>query len=271
MSKLAALKQVNEMASVERKLAKALLAQMLVLKNNAIKYQMDFRPRETDFKKLNDTILSGLITAHLLGKRRARIALKNVGVKLDIVAQVNQLFKGATADEIQQLANRYAPSTQRVLANLTTKLSTGMREALAEAVNSQVTVKAAIESFFTKAGFTSDSPWFIETLLRTQTQIAYGAARYAEYQNPEIDEILWGYEYVTVGDDRVRENHAVLDGVKLPKEDRFWQNFFPPNGYNCRCQAVPIFEKERIKRPPENATTDEGFDFNPAQLLNVIR
>src|SRR5262249_26336677 len=57
----------------------------------------------------------------------------------------------------------------------------------------------------------------IETVFRTQTQIAYSAGRWQADQDPAVQEILWGYEYVTVGDDRVRPEHAELEGTVLPK------------------------------------------------------
>lgn len=42
-------------------------------------------------------------------------------------------------------------------------------------------------------------------------------------------------EYVTVGDERVRQEHAGLDGTTLPVDHDFWNTYYPPNGWNCRC------------------------------------
>ena len=41
--------------------------------------------------------------------------------------------------------------------------------------------------------------------------------------------------YSTVGDGRVRPEHAALDQVIKPVDDEFWDTWFPPNGFNCRC------------------------------------
>lgn len=46
------------------------------------------------------------------------------------------------------------------------------------------------------------------------------------------------WEYKTVGDDRVRREHAALDGLILPADDPLWQRIYPPNGWNCRCYVV---------------------------------
>ncbi len=44
--------------------------------------------------------------------------------------------------------------------------------------------------------------------------------------------------YHTVGDGRVRPEHASLDGITRPVNDKFWSKYFPPNGWNCRCTVM---------------------------------
>lgn len=38
----------------------------------------------------------------------------------------------------------------------------------------------------------------------------------------------------------MREQHRLLDGITLPPSDKFWDEFFPPNGWNCRCSAIQV-------------------------------
>jgi len=47
-------------------------------------------------------------------------------------------------------------------------------------------------------------------------------------------------QYRTAGDDRVREEHAELEGITLPIDDGFWESYYPPNGWNCRCTVVQV-------------------------------
>ena len=91
-----------------------------------------------------------------------------------------------------------------------------------------------------------------------------------------IDEILWGYKYVTVGDDRVRDEHAALEGTTAPKDDPIWQTIWPPNGWACRCQTIMIFEERKTVRPEPVVDVegravvpgpDKGFNFNPGTVL----
>ena len=46
-------------------------------------------------------------------------------------------------------------------------------------------------------------------------------------------------EYTTAKDDRVRDSHAKLDGVIRPINDEFWDTYYPPNGWRCRCSVRP--------------------------------
>lgn len=52
--------------------------------------------------------------------------------------------------------------------------------------------------------------------------------------------------YHTVGDGRVRPEHASLDGVTRPINDSFWKKYFPPNGWNCRCTVMQGSSEEKI-------------------------
>jgi SPP1 gp7 family putative phage head morphogenesis protein len=42
-------------------------------------------------------------------------------------------------------------------------------------------------------------------------------------------------EYVTVGDSRVRSTHKAIDGIVKPVTDSFWNTYYPPWEWSCRC------------------------------------
>ena len=66
---------------------------------------------------------------------------------------------------------------------------------------------------------------------------AQSAAQWQEFASDADDFYL---RYRTAGDERVREQHRLLDGITLPVEDKFWDEFFPPNGWNCRCSVIQV-------------------------------
>lgn len=128
----------------------------------------------------------------------------------------------------------------------------------AEGLHVREAKKRLIDSFI---GFTKANAYVAERVFRTQIQIAYGAGRWMANQEKEVDEILWGYVYVTAHDSRVRPKHQGLDGTRLPKNDPFWKTSYPPNGINCRCQALEIFkgdEPDKPVRPPSVFETIQG-------------
>lgn len=60
--------------------------------------------------------------------------------------------------------------------------------------------------------------------------------------------------YDTVGDSRVRPEHKKLDGVIKKVEDPFWNFYYPPNGWGCRCDVTQLVHgaetpSDRIQLP----------------------
>ncbi len=93
---------------------------------------------------------------------------------------------------------------------------------------------------------------WLETEYNTAINSATMASRWTDFeQNKKIMPLL---EYKTAGDDRVREAHQVLDGVKKDMDDPFWDTYYPPNGFNCRCTVIQITSgietpDQRIRHP----------------------
>lgn len=61
--------------------------------------------------------------------------------------------------------------------------------------------------------------------------------------------------YITAGDKRVRSEHAALDGIQHHIDDDFWNTYYPPNGFNCRCTTTQTGIKQTTSRdtfiPPD--------------------
>lgn len=87
-------------------------------------------------------------------------------------------------------------------------------------------------------------------------------------------------QYRTMQDNKVREDHRALDGTTLPKSDPFWELYYPPNGWNCRCTAKPV-RKGKYKRSSSKSAIAKGnaatnlpkqqiFRTNPGITLNLM-
>lgn len=106
-------------------------------------------------------------------------------------------------------------------------------------------------------GLTTDKPGITQVWLRTSLGVAVGNARWDATQ---ADPGVWGYTYVTMRDDRVRPKHAALDTYTRKKDDPQWEIIWPPSGWNCRCQAVPV-EKQRQSRKKYNLENNVDEEF----------
>lgn len=74
----------------------------------------------------------------------------------------------------------------------------------------------------------------------------------AKWKDLERDGDEYDLQYRTAGDDRVRYEHRVLHNVTLPASDPFWEEFFPPNGWRCRCTVVQV---RKGKYPESDSVT----------------
>lgn len=63
----------------------------------------------------------------------------------------------------------------------------------------------------------------------------------------------YNIQYRTAGDEKVRESHRVLDQITLPASDAFWSQYYPPNGWRCRCDAVEVLNSKYDKSDSEDS------------------
>ena len=90
--------------------------------------------------------------------------------------------------------------------------------------------------------------------LRTEYNYAIASSRMAgKWQQFEANKgTLPLLQYETVGDARVRAAHAALDGIIKPVGDDFWNQYLPPNSWNCRCTVRQLAEGTVSETKPEN-------------------
>lgn len=79
---------------------------------------------------------------------------------------------------------------------------------------------------------------WIATNLRTAISSSYHAAEWVRLQ--KLKDIYPAYRYRTMGDNKVRPEHQLLEGRVFWADDPIWLRILPPNGWNCRCYIEPI-------------------------------
>lgn len=98
------------------------------------------------------------------------------------------------------------------------------------------------------------------------------AARWEQFSKDEDEYYL---QYRTANDGAVRPEHAALHDVTLPASDSFWDSYYPPNGWNCRCTVVQVLKYMHVATPHDEAMQRGAaalakdkkgmFNFNPGK------
>lgn len=260
-------------------------------------------PLETDAQSLQQDLLN----AHIIGRGQVlnRVAeLKKESVAnfsevpqyLDTTATARNWFTKKTTmtaedfgkldDELKQYAFTVAglEKTEHISA-----LSQKLTEAFDQGA-SYTTFKKSLANLTPEIDALADNR--LRTVYRQNIFSAYSEGRYKQMM--EAVEYLPNWEYITIGDGRVRPAHAALNGTVRRYDDPFWNTWYPPNGFNCRCVAevttkestgkgIPSWNKEladkaleagspmrEIDRARGKLTPDKGFDRNLAAYDKYI-
>lgn len=90
----------------------------------------------------------------------------------------------------------------------------------------------------------------------------------------------YNLQYRTAGDERVRSEHAALNNITLPPSDPFWNDYLPPNGWNCRCDVDQVLREDYPMSDPEvaraagDACTEEPkariFRYNAGREMTLF-
>lgn len=109
--------------------------------------------------------------------------------------------------------------------------------------------------------------------VQASAQMAAKWERFAEFGD------AYDLLYKTAGDERVRADHARLNGMCLPFSDPAWDTCFPPNGWGCRCDVIQVIpgthprsESKEVVDLMEEMTPgkQEIFRFNPGKEQKLI-
>jgi SPP1 gp7 family putative phage head morphogenesis protein len=106
----------------------------------------------------------------------------------------------------------------------------------------------------------------LRNIFYINTRVAYNVGRW-QHQEALVDAPY--LRYVSILDAHTRPKHKTMHGIIRHKDDDFWKNNYPPNGWNCRCRvqaySMQSIEskgwKEKLKAPVEDvASKDWAYD-----------
>ena len=250
-----------------------------------------------EFGPLAIVVTDAMVAAHLVGRLRSVRAAESHGRERRGLGAYDSALRfvherlNLTPENTAAIAGAYGNEAARVTRQASAAVERSAQRAVRDIVSEGMHVNegiARLRQSMDAAGIPADKPWILETLVRTNIQMAYSAGRFQANQDPAIDAILWGYEYVTVGDDRVRPEHAALEGVRLAKDSPRLDPIWPPNGWQCRCTMLEIYvddpAAQRTESYPDGPVEvnvdgtpvtvipgpDKGFAFNPGRVFRDV-
>lgn len=126
-----------------------------------------------------------------------------------------------------------------------------------------------------------------DNYLRAERNFASRSAQSAaKWQKYETGKDRYDLRYLTDNGPNVRDSHRALEFTTLPVDDPFWNQYTPPNGYNCHCFLVqvrkgeyPVSDSTDAIAKGDQATTQIGkdgsnkaaiFRFNPGKEMKVM-
>ena len=114
--------------------------------------------------------------------------------------------------------------------------------------------------------------------LKTEYNTAVGQAQMArDWVQFELESDLFPFlTYQTQHDQRVRDAHAMINGVTRPVKDSFWTYYMPKNGWNCRC-FVTSHQHATVTKIPKGIPRwgspefPEVFKMNPGKDKMIFK
>ena len=152
-----------------------------------------------------------------------------------------------TRETFDGLTAQYRKLAFTIAGTADTRLIAKVRDALAEVAQHGGTMpefEAAVAKITTDAGVAALNSFTLDTAFQTAMAKAHSLGRYEQLTDEDTMAAVPFWQYMTVGDDRVRPEHAVLDGFQARADDPVWNKIYPPNGFNCRCIVIGLLPEE---------------------------
>lgn len=236
---------------------------------------------EDDYSIFND-VLNAAKKAfkHLLKKGGYTSEDLNEKPYQKLIDETNKVFLKAVSDNVVSDTIKSALSNDAVIFG-TLRTHAQLFEANTLLLNRDGKIKslAQLEHELDKLNITYNNNY-----IEAERQFAVSSSISADRWSKVSDR--YNLQYRTVNDDKVRDEHRVLHDIVLPVDDEFWKQYYPPNGWRCRCVAVqvrkskyPVSDSAKAIEAGDKATSQIGkdgknrleiFRFNPGTSLKLM-
>ena len=118
---------------------------------------------------------------------------------------------------------------------------------------------------FDNAGITSIKPYHAETVYRTNMADTYNSGRLSSVKNDDFTKSMFPMaRYSAIMDNRTTPADASMDGAYLKVDSAEFDEWYPPNHYNCRC-IMEFVDKYEIRDANIEATDVSSISANDSK------
>lgn len=115
----------------------------------------------------------------------------------------------------------------------------------------------------------ADPAWRLETIFRTNAQMAYSTGRFHQLDDPAVRRARPFRLYDAILDARTTEACRGFNGTTLPADDPWWDTHWPPVHFNCRSGVRSLrasqAEARGITQVPPGDAGQPGFGLTPTE------
>lgn len=108
--------------------------------------------------------------------------------------------------------------------------------------------------------------WRSRVIFETNLRTAYMAGRYKQMTDPDVlkHRPFWEYRH---GDSRVpRPHHLDKDGLVLRADDPWWNYWYPPNGWGCKCKVFSLSKRDLARLGKDGPDQAPPLDLEQKRL-----
>jgi len=111
--------------------------------------------------------------------------------------------------------------------------------------------------------------WRLNLIYTQNLQTAYSVGRYKQQQDVKSRRPWW--QYMSRLLPTTREEHAAHHGVVRHADHPFWNTWYPPNGFLCKCYVKTLSSRQMEARGLEeqkrgtDQKPDDGWRYNPGK------
>ncbi len=188
-----------------------------------------------------------------------------------------EYFKGkipVSKSEFYKLVDEYKTKAFIVSGYNNSEIIKKFMNELQNAIDNGTTLKdfqKNMNSFLENKGYEGITPYQADNIFRTNIQTAYSVGHYTAMTDPEVKRLRPYWEYDAVNDGKTRPSHRAMDGLVYPADHSFWDTYYPPNGFRCRCGVTTLSKRQVEQRGLSvmEEIPDRGVDKETGELFRI--